>query len=207
MNRLSPCLLGFVLAAWGMACVTKDGPTTPDAPVAAGPPTRWTGTATFTDDTQYENGASKDGFQLEVTWVKAENPSPAPPPGTTRYVPSGRVHVHIQQYIDLGGTCTVDREADFPIAAPDEPLSPGDQVLDLGPDGQYQGKLHGGWLLDYVQFCRDRAFQKRSMVRVGLDIRGTLDGGRMHGSMPPYVITIPSSLTSTSTGSWNFTAN
>lgn len=207
MNRPGPCLLGLVLALSGTACVTKDGPTTPDPPVAAGPPTHWVGTATFTREVEYENGGAKHLFQLEVTWVKAENPSPAPPPGTTRYVPAGRAHAHIQSNVDVGGTCTVDREADFPIAVSDDPLSRPEQFLDLASDGQYQGKLHGAWLLDYVQFCRDRAFSKRDLVRMELDIRGSLDGGRMHGSMPPYVIAIPSSLTSTSTGSWNFTSN
>jgi hypothetical protein len=206
MNRLIPCLLGILLATWGTACVTKEGPTTPDPPVVAGPPTRWTGTATFTREVQYENGGAKDLFELEVTWVKAENPSPAPPAGTTRYVPSGRAHARIQSNVDLGGTCTVDREADFPIAAPDASVSPQDQVLDLGPDGQYQGRLYGAWLLEYVQFCRDRAFAKRSLVRMDLDIRGSRDGSRMQGSMPPYVLS-NSSLTSTSTGSWTFTAN
>jgi len=207
MSRLSPCLLGILLAAWGAGCTTTGGPTTPGDPPVAGPPARWTGTATFIDETQYENGSAKDHFQIEVTWVKAENPSPAPPAGTTRYVPAGRVHARIQSNVDIGGTCTVDREADFPIAVTDDPLSRPEQFLDLASDGQYQGKLHGAWLLDYVQFCRDRAFATRSMVRMALDIRGTLDGGRMHGSMPPYVVEIPSSLTSTSTGSWNFSAN
>jgi hypothetical protein len=207
MNRLSPCLLGILLAAWGTACVTKEGPTKPDTPASAAPPTRWTGTATFTNETEYANGSAKDQFELQVTWVKAENPNPAPPPGTTRYVPSGSVHAHIQSNVDLGGTCTVDREGSFPIAVSDEPVNQGDQVLDVAADGQYQGKLRGGWLLEYVQFCPARAFQQRRMVRVALDIQGTLDGGRMHGSMPPYVVTIPSSLTSTSTGSWSFSAN
>jgi hypothetical protein len=206
MNRLSPRLLGVLLATVGAACVTKEGPTTPGDPPVAGPPTRWTGTATFTREVQYENGSAKDLFELEVTWVKAENPSPAPPAGTTRYVPSGRAHARIQSNVDLGGTCTVDREADFPIAVTDGSVHPEDQFLDLAPDGQYQGRLYGAWLLDYVQFCRDRAFAQRSQVRMDLDIRGTRDGSRMHGDMPPNVLS-NSSLTSTRTGSWNFTAN
>jgi hypothetical protein len=206
MNRRSAGLLGLVLATWGTACVTKDGPTTPQDPVAPGPPTRWTGTATFTDETQYDNGGAKDHFELEVTWIKAENPSPAPPAGTTRYVPSGRVRARIQSHVDLGGTCTVDRDAEFPLAVTDETLYPEDQVLDLGPDGRYQGKLRGGWLLEYVQFCPGRAFPKRSMVHVRLDIGGSVDGSRMHGSMPPRVVS-NSALTSTSTGSWSFTGN
>lgn len=207
MNRLSPCLLGMLLAAWGTACVTTERPTAPEAPAAAGPPTRWIGTATFTDETQYDNGGAKDHFDLEVTWVKVENPSPAPPAGVTRYAPSGRARARIQSHVDLGGTCTVDREAEFPIAATDERLLPDEQALDLGPDGRYHGKLYGAWMLEYVQFCRDRAFAKRSMVRMALDFSGTVDGGRMHGSMQPRVVTIPSSLTSTSTGSWSFSAN
>jgi len=207
MNRLSPSLLGILLAAAGTACVTKDGPTTPSDPPVAGPPTRWTGTAAFTHEVQYENGSAKDRFDLEVTWVKAENPNPAPPAGTTRYVPSGRAHARIQSNVDVGGTCTVDREADFPIAVTDGSVSPSDQFLDLGPDGQYEGRLYGAWSLEYVQFCRDRAFAKRSQVRVELDIRGTRDGSSLHGDMPPYVLTIPASLTATNTGSWSFTAN
>jgi hypothetical protein len=207
MDRASRCLVGILLSVWGTGCVTKGGPTAPDPPTTAPPPTRWTGTATFVDETQYENGSAKDRFEIEVTWVKAENPSPAPPAGTTRYVPQGRARAFIQSNIDLGGTCTVDREADFPIAVTDEPLLPDQQALDLGADGRYRGKLYGAWLLDYVQFCRDRAFSKRSMVRMELDISGTLDAGRLHGSMPPRVVTIPSSLTSTSTGSWSFSAN
>jgi len=206
MNRLSPSLLGILLAAWGAGCTTTGGPTTPGDPPVAGPPTRWTGTATFTREVEYENGGAKDLFELEVTWVKAENPNPAPPAGTTRYVPSGRAHVRIQSNVDLGGTCTVDREADFPIAVTDGSVSPDQQILDLGPDGLYEGRLYGAWLLDYVQFCRDRAFAKRSQVWMDLNIRGARDGSRMHGDMPPS-INSNSALTSTSTGSWNFTAN
>jgi hypothetical protein len=187
--------------------VTKDGPTAPDAPTPAGPPARWTGTATFTDETRYDNGGAKDHFDLEVTWVKVESPSPAPPAGTTRYVPQGRARARIQSHVDLGGTCTVDREAEFPIATTDERLLPDEQALDVASDGQYHGKLYGAWVLEYVQFCRDRAFAKRSLVRMSLDIRGTLDGGRMHGTMPARVVEIPASLTSTSTGTWSFTAN
>jgi hypothetical protein len=206
MNRLSPCLLGILLAAWGTACVTKEGPTTPDAPVAAGPPARWTGTASFTEQTEYDNGAAKRQFDLEVTWVKAENASPAPPPGTTRYVPSGRVRARVQSFVTGGGTCTVDREGEFPLAVTDEPLNPEDQFLDLGADGQYHGTLRGGWLLDYVVFCPDRAISQRGMIHLRLEIGGTRDAGRMQGNMPPRVNS-NSALTSTSTGSWNFTAN
>jgi hypothetical protein len=205
MKRVRACLLGILLSVSGTGCVTKEGATTPD-PVPAGPPARWTGTATFTEETEYDNGAAKRHFELEVTWVKAENPSPAPPPGTTRYVPSGRVRARIQSYVDLGGTCTVDREGEFPIAVTDERLDPEDQFLDLGADGQYQGTLRGGWLLDYVQFCPDRAFPQRSMIHIWLDIRGTRDGVRMQGNMPPRVNS-NSALTSTSTGSWNFSGS
>jgi hypothetical protein len=41
---------------------------------------------------------------------------------------------------------------------------------------------------------------------VRLDIGGSVDGSRMHGSMPPRVVS-NSALTSTSTGSWSFTGN
>jgi hypothetical protein len=42
---------------------------------------------------------------------------------------------------------------------------------------------------------------------MSLDIAGALDAGRMHGDMPPKVITVPPTLSVTRTGSWNFTAN
>jgi hypothetical protein len=174
--------------------------------VPAGPPPRWTGSATFTEDVQYTNGSAKNRFELEVTWVKAENPSPAPPAGTTRYVASGRVHVVMQSYIDIG-RCTVDQDGFFPIEVTAGRRNPEDQSLDLGPDGQYRGRLYGEWTLPYLQVCGDQGFSRSGQLRMSLEIAGALDAGRMRGDMPHKVLTIPSSLTSTSTGSWSFAAN
>jgi hypothetical protein len=172
-----------------------------------GPPVRWAGTALFTEDVQATTGDWTHRFEVEVTWVKVENPSPAPPAGTTRYVPSGRVHVFMRSYTDTG-RCTVDRDGEFPITPTAVPQPPEDQRLDIGPDGRYQGRLYGSWSLDYLQYCRslDVTFQRSSTLYLSLDIQGALDGGRMHGDMPPKVMTIPT-LTSTRTGSWNFTSN
>jgi hypothetical protein len=207
MKRLTPCLLGIALAAWGTACTTSKG-TEPD-PVPSGPPpppVRWAGMATFTENVQHDTGNWTNRFEVQVTWVKVENPSPAPPPGTTRYVPSGSVHVFMQSYSDIG-RCTVDREGQFPVAPTAVALLPDEQRLDLAADGRYQGKLYGSWQLDYLQVCRDGvAFQSRTTLYMELDIAGALDGGRMHGDMQPKVLS-NSSLTSTRAGSWNFTSN
>lgn len=204
MKRLTPGLLGLALAAWGTACTTPTKGTEPD-PVPAGPPTRWAGTAIFKEDVQATTGNWTNRFEVEVTWVKVENPSPAPPAGTTRYVPSGRVHAFMQSYTDIG-RCTIDRDGEFPVTPNAVPQLPDEQQLDLGPDGRYQGKLYGSWQLDYVQFCRDAAFESRTTLYMSLDIAGALDGGRMHGDMQPKVLTIPT-LTSTRTGSWTFASN
>lgn len=208
MKRLTAGLLTIALASWGPACTSTTG-TAPD-PVPAGPsgpPVRWTGTASFTEDVQSITGSSKNRFEIEVTWVKAENPSPAPPAGTTRYVPSGRVHVFMQSYTDAG-RCEVDRDGEFPIEVTVAPRLPDEQSLDLGPDGRYQGKLYGSWSLDYLQYCRslDVTFQNRATLYLSLDIQGALEGSRMQGNMPPRVLTIPT-LTSTRTGSWSFASN
>lgn len=207
MKRLTPGLLGLALAAWGTACTTPKRTGTEPDPVPSGPPVRWAGTAIFKEDVQATTGNWTNRFEVEVTWVKVENPNPPPPAGTTRYVPSGRVHVFMQSYTDIG-RCTVDHDGQFPITSTAAPQQPEDQRLDVGPDGRYQGKLYGSWRLDYLQYCRslDRAFQDTATLYMSLDIAGALDGGRMQGDMPPKVLTIPT-LTSTRTGSWTFASN
>ena len=205
MKRLTAGLLGLALAAWGTACTTAKGTGTEPDPVPAGPPARFAGTALFTDDVTATTGNWTHRFEVEVTWVKVENPNPAPPAGTTRYVPSGRVHAIMRSYTDTG-RCTVDRDGQFPITTTAVPQEPDDQRLDLGSDGRYQGKLYGSWRLDYVQFCSNAAFQSTTTLYMSLDIAGALNGGRMQGDMQPKVLTIPT-LTSTRTGSWNFASN
>lgn len=204
MKRLTPGLLGIALAAWGTACTTAKGTTEPD-PVPSGPPVRFAGTALFTENVEATTGNWTNRFEVEVTWVKVENPSPAPPAGTTRYVPSGRVHAFMRSYTDIG-RCTVDRDGQFPVTPTAVAPLPDEQRLDLGPDGRYQGKLYGSWRLDYVQICRNGAFQSSATLYMSLDIAGALDGGRMQGDMQPRVLS-NSTLTSTRTGSWNFTSN
>lgn len=204
MKRLTPGLLGIALAAWGTACTTAKGTTEPD-PVPPGPPVRFAGTALFTENVEATTGNWTNRFEVEVTWVKVENPSPAPPAGTTRYVPSGRVHAFMRSYTDIG-RCTVDRDGQFPVTPTAVAPLPDEQRLDLGPDGRYQGKLYGSWQLDYVQICRNGAFQSSATLYMSLDIAGALDGGRMQGDMQPRVLS-NSTLTSTRTGSWNFTSN
>lgn len=207
MKRLTAGLLGLALAAWGTGCTTPTRGTEPD-PVPSGPPVRWTGSALFTEDVVSITGDWTHRFELEVTWVKVENPTPAPPPGTTRYVPSGRVHAILRSYTDAG-RCTVDHDGQFPIASTARTQDPEDQRLELGPDGRYQGRLYGSWRLDYLQYCRsiDRTFQNTATLDMDLDIAGVLDGGRMQGDMEPKVLTIPTTLTSTRRGSWNFASN
>ena len=209
MKRLMPGLLALLLAAWGPACTTATG-TGPD-PVPSstpGPPVRWTGSALFTEDVEATTGHWTTRYEVEVTWTKVENPSPAPPAGTTRYVPSGSVHVIMRSYTDIG-RCTVDHDGRFPVSPPAVALSgPEDQRLDLRSDGQYEGRLYGSFRLDYLQNCRGNgaAFQNTATLYMGLDIAGALDGGRMQGNMPPKVLN-GANLTSTRTGSWNFASN
>lgn len=206
MKRMMSGLLGLALAAWGTACTTSKGTATAPDPVPTGPPVRFAGTALFTEDVDATTGNWTNRFEVEATWVKVENPNPAPPAGTTRYIPSGRVHVIMRSYSDPG-RCTIDREGDFPVSPTATSLLPDEQRLELGPDGRYQGKLYGSWRLDHVQVCRDgSAYQSSTMLYMSLDITGALDGGRMQGSMQPRVLN-GSSLTSTRTGSWNFTSN
>jgi hypothetical protein len=207
MKRPTPRLLWIALAAWGTACTTGTG-TGPD-PVASGPivPARWTGSAIAAEDAQHGLGSWNNRFEVQVTWAKVENPSPAPPPGTTRYVPSGSVRAIMRSFSDVG-RCEVNREGQFPVSPPAETLLPDEQQLDVGSDGRYQGKLYGAFQIDYLQICRDgTAFQSRTVLHMSLDIAGALDAGRMHGDMPPKVITVPPTLSVTRTGSWNFTAN
>lgn len=207
MKRMTAGLLGLALAAWGTACTTGTGTEPDPVPVPSGPPVRWTGTALFTEDAEATEVTWTNRFEVEVMWVKVENPNPPPPPGTTRYVPSGRVHVVMRSYTDIG-RCTVDHSGDFPVSPPATSLLPDEQRLDLGPDGRYQGKLYGSFLLDYLQYCRslDRTFQSRTTLYMSLDIAGALDGGRMHGDMPPRVLE-GANVTSTRRGTWNFTSN
>lgn len=207
MKRLTNGLLGIALAAWGAGCTTPTKGTEPDPVVPSGPPVRWNGTAFFADDVTSTTGSWNHRFEVEVTWVKVENPNPAPPPGTTRYVPSGRVHAFMRSYTDVG-RCEIDRDGEFPVSPPAAPLLDDEQRLDLGPDGRYQGKLYGSFRLDYLQYCRsiDVTFQNVTLLYMSLDIQGSLDGGRMHGDMQPRVLNMET-LTSTKTGSWNFTAN
>lgn len=207
MKRMTHGLLAVVLALSGTACKTRTG-TEPDPPPPSGPPVRWSGSAVFNEAVEANTGSWTNRFEVEVTWVKVENPSPAPPPGTTRYVPSGRVHAIMHSYTDIG-RCTVDRDGEFPVSPNATALLSDEQQLDVGSDGRYQGKLYGSWRLDYLQYCRslDVTFQNTATLYMSLDIAGTLDGGRMQGAMTPKVLTIESSLTSTSTGSWSFASN
>jgi hypothetical protein len=207
MKRMTPWLLCLALATWGTGCTTSNG-TGPDPvpdPVSSGPPVRWAGTATFVEDVQSTTSDWTNRFEIEVTWVKVDNPSPAPPAGTTRYVPSGRVHVIMRSYQDIG-RCSIDRDGYFPVSPTAAAQSPQDQRLDLGPDGRYEGRLYGSWRLDYLQLCNVGAFQQSTVLYASLDISGALDAGRMHGDMPPRVLS-NDTLTSTRTGSWNFTSN
>lgn len=199
-------LLCLALAAWGIACTTTDGPTAPGASAApvAGPPPRWTGTAAYTHLATYEIGEARQQLELEVTWSKVDNPSPAPPAGTTRYVPAGRVKARLQEHVDLGGTCTVDRAGEFAIA--DGVRFEGDQVLDVGADGRYQGRLEGRWDIDLVQFCPDRAFATRRTFSLRLELAGTIEGGRIQGTMPTRVDPTNPAAIITRGGSWSFAA-
>jgi hypothetical protein len=207
MKRLTLRLLGIALAAWSTACTTGTGTAPDPVPASSGPPVRWAGRAIFNEDALHDSGNWTNRFEVQVEWVKVENPSPAPPPGTTRYVPSGSVHVFMRSYSDIG-RCTVDREGQFPVSPPAVAQLPDEQRLDLGADGRYQGKLYGSWVLDYLQICRDGlVFQSRTTLYMSLDIAGALDGGRMRGDMQPKVITVPPTLTTTRTGSWEFTSN
>lgn len=206
MKRLTAGLFALALAA-GTACTTGPKGTEPDPVVPAGPPVRWTGTALFTEDVQATTSSWNHRFEVEVTWVKEENPNPAPPAGTTRYVPSGRVHAFMRSYSDIG-RCEVNRDGEFPVAPPAVPLFPDEQRLDVAADGRYQGKLYGSFRLDYLQYCRslDVTFQNVATLYMRLDLQGSVDGGRMRGDMAPKVLNMES-LTSTSTGSWSFASN
>lgn len=207
MKRLGACLFAIALG-WGSACTTSSGTgtTTPD-PVPAGPPARWVGSALFTEDATHNLGSWNNRFEVQVTWVKVDNPNPAPPAGTTRYVPSGGVHVVMTSFSDVG-RCEVNQPGDFPISPPASSLLPDEVRLDVGSDGRYQGKLYGAWPMDYLQICRDgTAFQSRTVMHMSLDISGALDGGRLRGDMTPKVTTVPPSLVVTSTGRWDFASN
>jgi hypothetical protein len=165
------------------------------------------GTALFTEAAEHGLGSWNNRFEVQVTWAKVDNPTPAPPADTTRYVPSGSVHVFMKSFSDVG-RCEVDHEGQFPVSQTATALLPDEQRLDVGSDGRYQGKLYGSWQLDYLQICRDgRAFQSTAMLYMSLDIAGSLDGGRMHGDMQPKVITVPPTLVTTRTGSWTFSSN
>ncbi len=206
MERTTPCLLGLALAVWGPGCTTSGGGGTgtgPD-PVPSGPPVRWVGTALFTEDAQHGLGSWNNRFEVQVTWARVDNPTPAPPAGTTRYVPSGAVHVIMRSFSDVG-RCEVNQEGQFPVSPPAASLLPDEQRLDVGSDGRYQGKLYGVFSLDYLQICRDgRAFQSTTLLYMSLDLAGSLDGGRIRGDMPPKVTTVPPTLVTTRTGSWSF---
>ena len=208
MTRLTCGLLSLALAVGGTACKTSKGTEPDPVSVPSGPPARWTGTALFVEDVQaYPSITWNHRFEIEATWVKVENPNPAPPPGTTRYVPSGRVHAFMRSYSDAG-RCEVNRDGEFPVSPPAVALFPDEQRLDVGPDGRYEGKLYGAFRLDYLQYCRslDVTFQNVTTLHMRLELRGTVDGGRLHGDMQPKVLNMET-LTSTSTGSWNFVSN
>lgn len=217
MKRLlSIYLLGIAVAACGMACVKGGGGTSPD-PVPSGPPTRWSGTARFTRDvvadspsSSITSSASWDVEVLNVTWVKVTNPNPAPPAGGARYVvESGALRASYRDAVDFGRgrRCTSVASGDFPVPTDAPSESAEGSVLELGPDGQYQGQLYGSVSLDYVQHCTHTpSFLNRTTFDIALDINGALEGGRMRGDMAPQVIRTEA-LTSTRTGSWDFAAN
>jgi hypothetical protein len=218
MKRLlSRCLLGIAVSACSAACVKGGGGggTSPD-PVPSGPPNGWTGTARHTSAAEYVDpyGTSTWTFDLvNITWVKDPNPfplGPPPPPGTVRYkVVSGTLRASWRSRIEFGRTnyCWVEWDGDF--SAPTRTPSPEDRgsFLELRPDGQYEGNLYGGYGLQYRQECRDgMVFVNSITTWLDLDIKGTLDGGRMRGEMAPKVLTTEA-LTSKRTGSWDFAAN
>jgi hypothetical protein len=201
---LSPCLLGIALAAWGTSCTKQGMSPDPVAQAPSGPPARWTGKVAYTQQLDTAEGTSIGRMDVTVTWVKATNPNPAPPAGSTRYVvESGAVHVTWQENIEvLHLKCTVQQEGDFPLTPSPDPY---DQSLDLRGDGQYEGVLYAQFHLPVLQRCSDGSFNDSRDAGLELDIKGALDSGRMHGEMPPKVITT-SALTATDKGSWDFTA-
>jgi hypothetical protein len=207
MKRLLPsCLLGIALVASSTAC-TKHGTSPDPVPVPSGPANRWTGKATYTYQLDTNLGSSIGRVDVTITWAKATNPNPAPPAGSARYVvESGAAHVTWQESIEIGHTrCTVQQEGDFPITP--NPSDPESQSLDLGADGQYQGMLYAPLTLPVLQRCSDGLnFNSTRDAGLGLDIKGTLDGGRMRGEMPPRILP-GASATSTRKGSWDFAAN
>lgn len=204
MKRLlSLSLLVAAMAAWGTGCAKSGSSPTP---VPSGPPARWAGTALYTDLFDTNVGTSTRTFNITVTWAKDPNPNPAPPAGGARYLAAGGVHVSWRQRVDIG-RCTMEGDGDYPLPAADPTADPPSQTLVLGPDGHYQGALHAMINLGFLQLCADGpSFSGTEPVELRLDIAGNLDGARMHGDMPPRVLTTES-LSSRLTGSWDFTAN
>ena len=213
MKRLSRCLLGIAVAAWGTACVKGGGGTSPDPVPSSGPAPRWTGTGRYTYELQSASGSvissSTQSFDLvNVTWVKDPNPSPAPPAGGARYVvASGAVHVSWRDIVDIDriDRCTREGDGDFPVPIVNPP-NPELQGLELRPDGQYEGKLYATFRLQYLQLCRNGpSYADATTVEMSLDVKGTLEGGRMRGELPRVLTT--DVLTSTRKSSWDFGAN
>jgi hypothetical protein len=217
MKRLlSIYLLGVAVAACGTACGKSGGGTSPD-PAPSGPPTRWSGTARFTRDLVADgpslsvtSSTTWDVEVLNVTWVKVANPNPAPPAGGARYVvESGALRASLLSAVDFGRgrRCTSVASGDFPVPTDAPSESASGSVLELGPDGQYQGQLSGSVSLDHVQECTHiPSFLQRTAFDIALDINGAVAGGRIRGEMAPQVIRTET-LTSTRRGSWDFTAN
>jgi hypothetical protein len=213
MKRLlSPYLLGIAVAVGGTACV-KGGGASPD-PVPSGPPSRWTGTARFTSELVSSSGSvdssSTQAFDVvTITWVKDPSATPAPPAGGARYVvQSGAVHVSLREtvVIDRLDRCTRQGDGDYPLPIPNPPDAQL-QGLELRPDGQYEGKLYATIRLTFLYLCeRSPGYADTRSMELSLDIKGTLDGGRMRGEMTPRILTTDV-LTSTRKGSWDFAAN
>jgi hypothetical protein len=206
MKRLlTLCLLVAAMALGGTGCA-KSGSSSSPTPVPSGPPERWTGTALYTHLFDTNVSTSTQTFSITVTWAKDPNPNPAPPAGGARYLATGAVHVSWRQRVDIG-RCTMAGDGDYPLPAANPTADPESQILVLGPDGHYQGALHAMINLGFLQLCANGPnFSDTERVELRLDIAGNLDGGRMHGEMPPAVLTTES-LTSRRTGSWDFTAN